>query len=99
MVADRWRMCPKCKKENDKAKKIWREKIIKSYGKVSFEKYRELENELQHLKEEQENRDVSLREDFAFHMDIDGCFSAIYIASCKVCGFHFKFEHGEDVDL
>lgn len=90
MSADNWRVCPKCKKKNDRANENRILYVAEQYGKVPAEKYIALAKAASKPIEIEE----AFREDFDIGINEDGTFSICYTGSCQECGarFHYEFE-------
>lgn len=84
MSADRWSICPKCKRQRDDA--------VSKYGKVSEKEYLALLTEQQQAK-----TFYDLREDWDIGVAVDGVFEVSYACSCSKCGFKFDYKHAQMV--
>ena len=95
MSADNWATCPRCqaKAEADSEARI--EQAQLAYGNVSIEEFDQLRAEA----EKGSGIDTTLREDYEFHLDTDGTFTARYRGRCEPCGFEYAFNHTEQVPL
>lgn len=95
MSADRWAICPKCKKTLNEKRDSAIRKAKASYGKVPEEDYRAAMDAA--------GKPVSLeetfREDYEQGMDEDGTYSVSYGGYCKRCGFTHKYTFSQDVPL
>ncbi len=95
MSADRWAICPKCKRTENEKRDAAIRKAKASYGKVPEEKYRAAIEEAGTPIDLQE----TFREDYEQGMDDDGTYSVSYSGRCTRCGFSHKYTHSEDVSL
>lgn len=93
MGADRWAICPKCKRTVNEKRDAEIRKAKASYGKVPEETYR--------AAIEKAGRPIDLqetfREDYEQGMDDDGTYIVNYSGECTHCGFSHKYTHSEDV--
>ena len=95
MSADNWAICPKCKKMALDKQYEQLVKIRKKYGEMSPDEYEAAifaTNTPIEL-------DETLREDYEFHIDEEGLFSAEYSARCDRCGFKHSFKHSEEIKI
>lgn len=93
MSADRWAICPKCKKVANEARDKAIRKAKATYGKVPEETYQaaiEEAGEPVVLKE-------TFREDYQQGMDDDGTYSVSYAGRCNSCGFSHRYTFSQDV--
>lgn len=93
MSADRWGICPKCKKEYDLGLEVLKEEATNCYGKVTATEWLKLVSQVGDPVE----LDETLREDWEIYMGKDGNFYIGYSCGCNKCGFNFKFKHEENV--
>jgi hypothetical protein len=86
MSADAWQKCPNCKYENNK-------KLTEAYGKVSFEEFEALKEELF------DEDSINFREDYEIGVfDTDThLLSIVYQGTCQVCDFEFKLNKNFDI--
>jgi hypothetical protein len=93
MGADRWSICPKCKRVANESRDKAIRKAKASYGKVTEEVYREAI--------EAAGKPVCLketfREDYQQGMDDDGTYSVSYSGRCLHCGFSHEYTFSQDV--
>lgn len=92
MSADRWSVCPKCKRN---AEDLQEEKLRlaeQSYGKVDRNEYLRLLREA----DRDEVLDETLRQDWEIRIDEEETFSISFGCSCSVCGFEFSYSHAQD---
>ena len=95
MSADNWTRCPRCLKNAELEKEDFSKKAREGYGKLTSDEY-----EVLLLKSREPiNLDDSLREDYEFYLDDDGCFTANYRATCGTCNFNFTFHHKQQVEI
>ena len=93
MGADRWAICPKCKRTANEKRDAEIRKARASYGKVSEEKYRTaMESAGSSL-----HFDETFREDYEQGTDDDGTYSISYSGLCTRCGFSHRYEFSQDV--
>jgi hypothetical protein len=97
MSANNWRVCPNCQrlKDAEVAKAI--ERAEAQYGNVPAKRYAFFLEEVEKLKERY--LDETLREDYQLGMDHEGQFCITYRCSCQKCGFAFRYQHEEAVNL
>lgn len=94
MSADRWSMCPGCKKKAEQKRKDLLKQIEDGYGKIPADEFMELvERSAQPQKPLTLN---TLREDWEIGI-YEGEFGVDYYASCEECGFSYVFKHTEKV--
>jgi len=93
MSADRWAICPNCKRMAEKKRENAKAKLDVSYGKVSAEKYLELVA----LANEEIELDTNLREDYEQGTDEDGEYYVSYSCQCNECDFSWQYKHKETI--
>lgn len=90
-----WTVCPVCKQEHSRKVVGLRNRVTESYGKISREEYKQLEQELN----EAEAADVcdlenSLAEYYEHYWEPNDCNVLTlhwrYTCDCQTCGFHFR---------
>jgi len=94
MSADNWTKCPKCTLDGLKKKQQEIASVAESYGKIHPSEY---EKRLIKSREPIDNRET-LRENYGFHLDIDGLFSVSYLGRCEKCGFKHEFKHSKQLE-
>ncbi len=92
MSADGYAKCPKCQKQIEENFNKMVEKVKKSYGKVSEEKYLK---DLETIKNEP-IIEPTLREDWEIGT-CEGTFSITYSAWCFKCGLKYNYTYSEDI--
>lgn len=95
MSADRWAICPKCKRDAEKQRDDKKLKAGKSYGKVTPGEY------LAALAESEKPTELgeTFREDYWLGVNEDGFFSIDYSGSCGTCGLDHKFKYEKQLDI
>lgn len=88
MSADRWSICPECKRDHDARIVEATTRADNAYGKASVEEFDQLRNAAKVIRESA--LEESLSEDFNIRVDEDGEFSIDYQARCE-CGFSFEY--------
>lgn len=94
MSADRWGVCPNCKKIHDGKAKYETDRLAGMYGKVPVDEF--LTRKKTHDTLVAMPLPNTLREDWGVGMDEDGNFSFEYYASCKECGWEFSYKYEQD---
>ena len=95
MSADRWAICPKCRKKAVGEKESLIKKAEDGYGQLSQKDYETIVFDSR----TPINLTETLREDYEIYMEDDGLFSVEYSASCDTCGFKYNFNHSEQVEI
>ena len=90
MSADNWAICPRCLGVDPKKRKVLKD----SYGKIPMEQYLEL---LEDNKEDDREKST-LREDYEIGI-WDNNFMVEYRATCIVCGFTYKYNYKEVINV
>lgn len=95
MGADKWSVCPRCKKKAEDDRESLRQQIDYDYGVIPQDKYLDM------VKEYNTPIDLgqTLAEYYEFIMDDDGSFEVYYEGLCKKCNFVFNFDHKEQVEV
>jgi hypothetical protein len=93
MGADRWAICPKCKRSENKKRDAAIRKAISSYGKVTEDRYRAAIE----AAETPVRLDETFREDYEQGMDDDGTYSVSYRGLCTHCGFSHEYTFSQSV--
>lgn len=89
MSADNWTFCPKCKSSEIRKVKELRRDLEESYGKVSFEEYKQKLAVVEAAEENLEDfAEDTLREDYSQGIR-DGVYSLEYRARCTKCDFTY----------
>jgi len=91
MSADRWGVCPNCKRIHDDKAAKEAKRLEGMYGKVSIDEF--LTRKKTHDALVNAPMPTNLREDWGVGMDEDGNFSFEYYASCRECGWEFSHKH------
>lgn len=93
MSADRWSICPACKKKAEADKAAAHRKVADTYGKITPEEYQRMFRQADAPIKLEE----TLREDYEIgtHGDGDSEFKIDYRCSCD-CGFSFSYKHSVD---
>lgn len=94
MSANNWRVCPRCKRQNDEERAKEQAEVEGQYGKVPAAEYTRL---LEKSKKRSPTICENLREDWEIGIDQDGTFFVIYHCSCDVCDLNFTFRHKEGI--
>ena len=87
MSANNWAICPRCNKAEDDKRAALVKRLATDYGKVSMEKYAQLQAALSAPRPALD----TLREDWEIGMDTSGEFVVTYSCSCAKCGFAFEY--------
>ena len=95
MSADNWAICPACYKREIANLEEQKKKFVTAYGKISEEKYLELQKIIEKGIDKESFR--TLREDYNIHTEEYGTFSVEYRCSCSICNFNYNYEHTEDI--
>ncbi len=91
MSPTNWAVCPKCSNSAKLQLEEEKKKVEESYGKVSSQEYRKLEQE----RPKSVKLEPTLREDFDIGILVEGKFSVVYNARCDKCGLKHSFKHEE----
>lgn len=91
MSADRWSECAVCKHDTKEKLEKFKQDVQLHYGLVSIQDFIKLTNELSEKEQDFiDNFPTTLREDWAITIE-DNILTIEYYASCKVCGFNYKY--------
>jgi hypothetical protein len=97
MSADRWSKCPKCRDTKTAEIEKFEKLVDEAYGKVTAEKFKELNNQLSAMRAEafkaSERNGYSFREDWEVTESEDGVVEINYSGSCNICKLQTSFKH------
>jgi hypothetical protein len=97
MSANRWSVCPKCKRIKEKEKRAKIQKIAESYGKVSASDYQKMLTDLS--REKDLRPEQTLREYYQLWIDENGKVHISYYASCDKCKLDYEHRHEEQLKI
>ena len=95
MGADNWGKCPQCIKLHNEEVKADHEALMAAYGDIDAGEFARIMRELD-IKTNNGVMSNTLRENYELHMSADGVFTIDYRASCKTCGFSYKYNESEE---
>lgn len=94
MSADNWTTCPRCEQDKIEAVNKKTAQLNDTYGKVSEVEYQRMQKMLENMMSNKVP--ATLRESYEISID-EGIFSVTYVASCRVCNFHYAYRYSESV--
>jgi predicted Zn-ribbon and HTH transcriptional regulator len=95
--ADKYEICPRCKRLYEEYTEKFRKKVLESYGKVPVEEYLRL----MAMANEEKGKDMepTLAEYIEAYIEQNGDFNISFSSRCTECGFKFSFEHKQKIEI
>lgn len=97
MSADRWSVCPRCKRRRQAKANAAAEDAREAYGKVSVEEFDRLRAAAETLQRGVTEADLTFREDYQVTGIEDEEVAVSYFGRCTTCGLEVAFEHRHPV--